>query len=173
MDLPPSAAETRTRFLFTTAIVAVLDISFAGTYWVVIRGATTFPRIFQSIAAGLLGKAAFQGGSQTVILGAILHCVVAAGWTGVFFVAVRYWRGLGALLQRPAGALIAGMPYGVFVWLMMTLAIIPLSRTTPASVASTWFWISLAWHAVGVGLPIAIGANPRSRHERSEGQPRS
>ena len=167
MDAPFSTAVLRYRFLFTAAIVAVLDISFAGTYWVVIRHASTFPKIFQSIAAGLLGKAAFQGGSQTVILGAALHCVVAAGWTAIFFLAARHWGGLRRVLIRPNGALITGAPYGVFVWLMMTFAIIPLSRTTPAAVASSWFWISLAWHAVGVGVPIAVGAKQQNRGERT------
>ena len=156
----PSVRETRPewlqRFVLAAAVVAILDISFAATYWVVIRGATTFPRILQSIAVGLLGKASFQGGSATVLLGAVLHCVVAAGWTAIFFVAVHRWSQLLHRLQRPFGAATVGMPYGMFVWLMMTFAIIPLSHATPASAASSWFWISLVWHAVGVGFPIAM-----------------
>jgi len=156
----PSVGESRPgglqRFLFAAAVVAVLDISFAATYWVIIRGTSTLPRIFQAIAAGLLGKASFQGGAATVALGVVLHCVVASGWTAVFILAVRQWSGLHRVLQSRFGAFKTGMPYGILVWLMMTFAIIPLTRTTPASVATQWFWISLAWHAVGVGLPIAI-----------------
>ncbi len=161
----PSDRETRPgwlpRFLFATAVVAILDISFAATYWVVIRGATTLPRILQSIAAALLGKASFQGGTATALLGGVLHCIVAAGWTAVFLIAVHRWSWLRQQLQSPFGAAKLGMPYGVFVWLMMTFAIIPLSHATAASATSTWFWISLVWHAVGVGLPIAMIARVR------------
>jgi len=164
MDTMPTHPATLRRFFLTAATVAVLDISFAATWWVVIRGTTTLPRILQGIASGLLGKAAAQqGGAATVLLGAVLHCIVATGWTAIFFLAVRRSQGLRALLQRPFGVAIVGMPYGMFVWLMMTFVIIPLSRTTPAQVTSTWFWVSLAWHAVGVGLPIAIGANVKQR----------
>lgn len=156
----PSQARTRPgdlrRFLFAAAVVAALDISFAATYWVIIRGATTFPRILQSIAAGLLGKSAMQGGTRTVLLGALLHCVIAVGWTAIFLLAARNWRALGQLLASQFGALKAGLPYGVIVWLTMNGVIVPLSRTAPAPVHSTWFMVSLVWHAIGVGLPIAI-----------------
>ncbi len=144
------------RFVLAAAVVAVLDISFAATYWVVIRGTTTFPRIMQSIAAGLLGKAAFEGGVRTVLIGAVLHCVVASGWTALFLFAARHWAAFGRLLQGRLGAIKTGMPFGILVWLVMNLVVVRLSRATPAPVASTWFWVSLAWHAVGVGLPIAI-----------------
>lgn len=48
------------------------------------------------------------------------------------------------------------MPYGVMVWLAMNFVVVPLSHTTPTRAGSTWFWVCLAWHAVGVGLPMAL-----------------
>ena len=144
------------RYVAAGALVALLDISFAATYWVVFRGATTLPRILQSIAAGLLGKAAFSGGSRTVILGAVLHCVIAFGWTAVFFALASRWGAFRRMLLGPSGAFKVGMPFGALVWLGMNLVIIPLSHARPTAIAATWFWVCLAWHAVGVGLPMAL-----------------
>lgn len=146
------------RWIVGGAVVAVLDLSFAGTYWVVIRQATTLSRILQSIASGLVGPAAFQGGMRTVWLGAVLHCVVALGWTGVFLVLARNWQPFARILATPGGALQTGMPFGLLVWLVMDLVVSPLSHAKPAPVASTWFVVSLVWHAIGVGLPMAVVA---------------
>ena len=144
------------RFLLAGFVVALLDMSFAQTYWVVIRQATTFARVVQSIAAGLLGKAAFQGGGATVVLGAICHCVVAFGWAGVFLLAARRWHAFRRVLDSRGGALKVGVPFGMLVWIVMDLVVIPLSRARPTPVASSWFFVSLFWHAVGVGPPMAI-----------------
>ena len=137
-------------------MVAILDISFAETYWVVFRNATTYARVLQSIAAGLLGKSAFQGGSETVILGAVLHCMVAYGWTAIFLLLARRWRSFGRVLSTRYGALKTGFPFGVMVWLVMDLVVTPASHAKPAPVGSTWFLVSLLWHPIGVGLPMAV-----------------
>ena len=152
------------RFLVAGALVAVLDISFAETYWVVIRNATTYARVLQSIASGAIGKSAFQGGSDTVILGAILHCTVAYGWTAIFLLASRHWRAFARVLAGPYGAVKTGFPFGVVVWLVMDFVVMPLSHARPTPVGSTWFVVSLLWHPVGVGLPMAVVL-------RGEGEP--
>jgi len=156
----PSGGRTRPgdlgRVLFAAAVVAVLDISFAATYWVVYKGTTTFPRILQSIAAGVQGKTAFQRGSASVVLGAVAHCAVALGWTTIFWLAVRRWPAFRQALNGHNGAFTVGMPYGVFVWLAMQFVVVPLSHAKPAPVLSAWFAISLVWHAFGVGLPMAV-----------------
>ncbi|MGH7524705.1 MAG: hypothetical protein ACREK8_10395 [Gemmatimonadales bacterium] len=146
------------RWLAGGAVVAVLDLSFAGTYWVVIRQSTSLSRILQSIASGILGPAAFEGGMHTVWLGAALHCVVAFGWTGMFLALARNWRPFARTLTTSHGAIKTGMPFGVLVWLVMDLVVLPLSHAKPAPIASTWFVVCLVWHAIGVGLPMAVVA---------------
>src|SRR5690242_13185908 len=113
--LEPARRTDLRRWLVAGIVVAVLDMSFAQTYWVVIRNKTTFARVVQSIASGLLGKSAFQGGSRTVLLGALLHLTVAFGWSGIFLLAVRRWKWLGRVLASPYGALKTGMPFGLLV----------------------------------------------------------
>ena len=53
-----------------------LDISYAWLFWAVKAGPTA-QRIFQSVAAGLLGKASFAGGWPTALLGLGLHFSIA------------------------------------------------------------------------------------------------
>ena len=156
----PSAARTRPgdlpRVLFAATIVAILDISFAATYWVVYKGTTTLPRILQSIATGIQGRAAMQGGTASVLLGAAAHCAVALGWTMIFWLAARRWPAFRRVLGSRGGAFRVGMPYGVFVWLAMEFVVVPISHAKPAPVLSAWFAVSLVWHAFGVGLPMAV-----------------
>ncbi len=44
-------------------------------------------RILQSIASGLLGASAFQGGPQTAALGALLHFFIALVAAAVYYAA--------------------------------------------------------------------------------------
>ena len=61
--------------LFGTLAVGVLDLADALIFFG-LRGARPI-RIFQSIAAGLLGRASFSGGVPTALLGVILHFFIA------------------------------------------------------------------------------------------------
>src|SRR5437868_7029749 len=72
--------------LLAATIVAVLDILYAILLYAIILGISTPSRVFQSIAAGVLGKAAFQGGTTTVILGGALHFLIACIWTVIYFI---------------------------------------------------------------------------------------
>jgi hypothetical protein len=134
--------------------VAVLDALFAIVLYVVVLHATTVARVFQSIAAGLLGKASYSGDAPTVALGIACHLTVAFGWTSIFYLASRRIDSIRELVRSNAGSVAVGLVYGAIVWLAMDFVVIPLSRATPTPVANWRFWAMLAWHAVGVGLPM-------------------
>jgi uncharacterized membrane protein YagU involved in acid resistance len=109
-------------------------------------------RIFQSVASGLLGPKAFQGGTKTAALGLFLHFLIAFIWAVIYFVASRW---ILFLTQRPV---IAGLLFGELVWVMMNCVVVPLSaihrwppRTDPASIIT-----GPILHPVLVGLPIAV-----------------
>lgn len=110
------------------------------------------PRIFQSVASGLLGPKAFQGGAKTAALGLALHFFIAFSWAVGYYVASRQ---IAFLTERPV---IAGLMYGEFVWVVMTLVVLPLSavhrwppRFDLASVIT-----GPIGHMFLVGLPIAL-----------------
>ena len=45
---------------------------------------STLTRLWQGVASVLLGPAAFAGGARTTLVGLLLHCTVALGWSAVF-----------------------------------------------------------------------------------------
>jgi hypothetical protein len=113
------------------------------------------PRIFQSVASGLLGPKAFQGVAKTAALGLALHFFIAFSWAAIYYVASRQ---IAFLTERPV---IAGLLYGEFVWVMMNCVVVPLSaihrwppRTDTASMIT-----GPILHTVLVGLPIALAVS--------------
>src|SRR5688500_19816783 len=73
--------------LYGTLAVGVLDILDAIVFFG-LRGAQPI-RILQSIAAGLLGRAAFAGGWRTAALGLALHFFIAFIVVLVYMLAAR------------------------------------------------------------------------------------
>jgi hypothetical protein len=63
-------------------VAGTLDIAYACIFWALKRGVPA-TRIFQSVAAGLLGQASFQGGGRTAALGLVLHYFIAMVLIGV------------------------------------------------------------------------------------------
>jgi hypothetical protein len=144
------------RLLAAGALVGVLDGAFATVLYVHVLRVCSAAQLMQSIAAALLGRAAFRGGSATVVLGLALHFAVACGWT-LAYAALRATSGrLRQLTATTGGALAAGAAFGVFIWLAMDLLVVPLSRATATAFWSPLFAIMLTWHALGVGIPLAL-----------------
>ena len=83
--------------------------------------------IMQSIAGGLLGKATFDGGMGTTVLGAILQEVM-----GILIAAIY------VVVSKPLPALrgrwiLSGLAYGVVIYFVMGYVVLPLSawKATP------------------------------------------
>jgi hypothetical protein len=141
-------------------IVALLD----GLYPVILYGLRGVPpgRVFQGIAAGLLGREAFRGGMATAALGLGLHVFIALVVVATYFaMSVR----LRALRTRP---LLLGPVYGVAVYVFMNLVVIPLSAAGGARPAWPMVLGGLAIHMVGVGLPAAWVAAAYHSSQRSQ-----
>jgi hypothetical protein len=76
------------------------------------------PRI---IAGGLLGKQAWTGGAATWILGVVLHYFIAFSAAAIYCLSSRR---LGFLKDH---WLVCGLFYGIAVFLVMNLVVLPLS----------------------------------------------
>lgn len=107
-------------------------------------------RMFQGIARGLQGTAAFQQGANSALLGVALHFAIAFGAAAVYYVASRL---LPVLVRR---ALLCGVLYGVVVHLFMTFVVIPLSAIGPRPFVPRVFCYLLAIHMVVVGPSISL-----------------
>jgi hypothetical protein len=145
--------------LLGAIVVGTADILFATTFWYP-RGVAP-ARIFQSIAAGLYGRASFSGGPRTVIIGVALHYFIA------FCIVLAYWlasRRYEVLIRRP---ILFGSVYGVFVYLFMNYVVIPLSATQRSAFLLWWVVSSVLVHAFLIGVPAALFATAAIRTARA------
>jgi hypothetical protein len=138
--------------------VGVLDILDAFVFFG-LRGVSPI-RILQSIAGGLLGRAAFQGGLATAVLGLVLHFTIAFLIVGTYYVASGR---LGALVRH---AIPCGMAFGVAAYLVMNFVVVPLSAAGGASRTLPVVLNGLCIHIVGVGLPAALFAKAARRNDQ-------
>lgn len=114
-------------------------------------------RVLQSVASGLLGAAAKEGGLATAALGAVLHFFIASVWATVYWLASRK---LPLLVRRPV---VCGLLYGVVVYTFMYFVVLPLSAIYfPLSRAPSSILLNAAGHMLLVGLPIALAVRRHS-----------
>jgi hypothetical protein len=142
--------------------VGVLDILDAFVFYG-LRGASPL-RILQSVASGLLGANAFQGGLATAALGMTLHFFIAFGAASVYYCASLR---LPALLRKPVPW---GLAFGVAAYFFMNYVVLPLSAVRKGPFSLAPFLNGVIGHALLVGLPIALLA---SRSSRLKGSPKT
>jgi hypothetical protein len=136
-------------------IAGAIDITYALGFsaW---RGVPP-TRILQSVASGLLGSPAFQGGAATAALGLLLHFLLMLIIAAIFYFASTRLR---FLLARPV---LWGALYGFVVYWVMNLVVLPLSAF-PSAVKFVPIVVvtSLIVHAFGIGVPIALASRKAS-----------
>lgn len=113
-------------------------------------------RIFQSIAAGAHGRAAFQGGWHAAALGIAFHFIIAFL---IVTAACLIARQAPTLMQQPVAF---GIVYGITVYFVMNYVVIPLSATTRGAFVWPVFINGILIHAFGVGIPSALFARMAS-----------
>ena len=138
-------------------IAATLDIVYAIVYsW--IRAQVPPITIMQSVASGLIGQPAYDGGGSTALLGLVCHYAIALVIASIFWLASRRL----AFMTRNAVA--SGFAFGVCVYLVMNFVVIPLSAfPTPMTYTPVRVAINVVAHMILFGLPIALAARAASR----------
>jgi len=162
LGAPPAPASPRGHpraILYGTLVVGTLDavdaIVFFGMRGVRPAG------IFQAIASGLLGHSAFEGGAATTGLGVALHYFIAFGIVAVYSLASGW---MPTLHRRPVPY---GMLYGLLVYGVMNLIVVPLSAVARGPMSAPVVLNGVLIHIIGVGLPSALFA----RWGRGGGEP--
>lgn len=117
-------------------------------------------RLFQGVASVLLGSEAFSGGTRTVVIGVLMHLGVAFAWSAVFLFLVLRWRRVRALLDSPYGVIKVAALYGPFIWMVMSLVVIPILVHRPPTIGVRW-WIQLIGHVPFVAVPIVASSGRR------------
>ncbi len=136
--------------LYGTIAVGALDGLDAVVFYG-LRGVSPV-RVFQGIASGLLGRAAFYGGAESALLGLVIHFLIAfcAVWTCSLAA-----RGLPAVVDAP---FTFGAVYGVGVYAVMNLVVIPLSAAGAPRFSAPVVVNGVLAHIFFVGLPSALAA---------------
>lgn len=145
-------------------LTAVVDGLFASILSTFVYG-STFARLWQGVASVLVGPEALDGGAAMVAVGLMMHVAVAFTWTAVFLLLLDRAAPLRALLGSRYGALRAAAVYGPLIWLVMSLAVIPLMTGRPPAINPRW-WVQFAAHVPFVALPMAVVARARMRSDR-------
>ena len=144
-----TSADTRAfPAIFVGGLIAgVIDLAYA----ILVYNPQHPMRIAQSVASGLLGADAYNGGIRTAALGVLLHFTIACGAATVFYLASRKLR---FLTERP---IVYGLIYGALVYSFMHVVVLPLSAVHHGASAPLVYQASeFVEHWFGVGLPISL-----------------
>jgi len=138
------------RFLLAALVVGTLDISEVMIVTWLKGGAPI--RIFQGIASGIYGKASFDGGTRTILIGLALHYFIATMAVAVYFLASRK---LTILNRHPV---LTGATYGLMVYLFMNFVVLPLSAIGGPKFTTFSVVNQLFCHMVLIGITTGLFA---------------
>ena len=135
--------------LLTTLLAGSLDILSAilSTY---IRFGLGPDRVFKFIASGLFGSNAFSGGIKMVLAGIILHYFIALIWTVIFFIVFP------KLKFKQLNKFVVGFLYGIFVWLIMNLIVVPISNTPKITFTTLGVTLGALYLILFIGMPNSL-----------------
>ena len=137
-----------------TLVIGVLDAIDALIAFKLVLGLGGV-QIYQFVASGILGKAAFAGGVGTALFGLGIHFFIA------FCAAATYYLASRRLPYLRTHWILCGLPFGVIVHAGMNYVVIPLSAIGPSPFSLPLFLNGIIGHALFVGLPAAYFAQLR------------
>lgn len=147
----------RARLIRAWLLTAVIDGLFASVLSAVFYQSTV-ARLWQRVAGTLIGSGALDGGAGTVLLGLVMHLCVAFAWSAVFLLLVRQSLWLRDVVSSRYGVLKVAAFYGPAIWMVMSLAVIPVFTQQWPAITFRW-WVQFFAHIPFVALPMvfAIG----------------
>jgi len=129
-----------------------LDFAAAPTIYPLAYPRASFTRIWQSVAEGVLGKASYDGGAITVLIGVALHFFIAL-CAGIVLVLVMSRAELFRRLWMVSGAV-----FGVSIYFFMMKVVLPMSLVGAKHPDAKSMAISLAIHILIFGMGSAYVA---------------
>lgn len=148
--------------------IGILDFLDASIFFTQYFG-IPLSRVWQSVAAGVLGRdASVAGGWNTAALGIFLHFVIG------FLVATTYYIGTRVTTFLVRHPIVSGLSFGVIANFVMQYVVIPISAAggAPQPFRLPVFLNSVIGHALLVGLPVAlIAAWSAKKNARTQTMP--
>ncbi|HEX7849012.1 MAG TPA: hypothetical protein VF485_04685 [Sphingomonas sp.] len=137
---------TGRKILLATLVAGTLDILSACVYTLIAGRAPI--NMLKGLASAILGDGAVKGGGGVALVGLLLHFAIMTVMVAFFVIAANR---LPVLKTR---WLLAGVAYGIGLWAVMSLIVLPLRfgwhPFTALGLAEQFFS-----HIVLVGIPIA------------------
>lgn len=135
--------------LFLTGLLAGLLDAIAAVLLFLARGNKDLRMLFRYIASAVYGKDAFVHGQSMVLMGLLFHFLIAMCWVAIyFFLHARIpW-----LDSHPLPAAIG---YGILVWIVMNLVVVPNSKAAPRPFSLVFALINVVILILAIGLPAA------------------
>lgn len=121
--------------------------------WIVVTlmQKTPYILVWQYIASGLLGDAAFAGGMATAWLGLFFHLIISLVIAAVFILAADRIP----LLRRHV--IVGSLLYGFGVFMVMNMIVTPLSAAPPIPAPTLpWLIEAILEHVLLVGLVLGM-----------------
>ena len=137
--------------IFTGLLAGLLDGT-AAVIHVTILGSTQPMKVFNYIASGIFGDAAFSGGIAMTYFGIFFHLGIATIWTALFFLFYKVF------IKVTGNWLILGILYGIIVWMGMNLVVLPLSNTPPRTFSINNTVVGVLILITCVGIPVAYSS---------------
>jgi hypothetical protein len=145
-DKPKSALLT---MLGAGLLVGTLDISAATISYVSATGDSP-ANLLRYVASGAFGAAAFDGSLSMAIWGLVFHYCIAHAFTVLFFFAYP------SLRSFSPNKIVTGLGYGIFVWLVMNLLVLPMTKVTMPPFTPWRVIKGMLILMLMIGLPLSL-----------------
>ena len=142
-------------------IVGTLDILSAFIYVFIKTGNFIPLGILKFVASGVFGKGAAAGGNMMVLAGVIIHYTIAFLFTIIFFL---LYSGIKTLSKNKV---LTGIIYGIFVWVVMNLIVLPFTNIAPRPFNMFNAIINMGILIICVGIPLSLMANSFYKNRES------
>jgi hypothetical protein len=109
--------------------------------------------VLKYIASAVFGKSAFAGDNTMSVWGLLLHFLIAFIWTILFFLVYPKLR----LLSW--NRVVSGILYGIFIWIVMTQVVVPISKATAGPFNLKQAVIAVLILIAAIGLPLSFIAH--------------
>ena len=137
------------RTIFWAGLVAGTLDAIGATVVFMLRGGKDPAVIWRYVASGVFGKESLAADSGTAVWGLVFHFLIALTWAAFFFVIYPTLR---RFISNP---MLIGLLYGVVVWMVMNLIVLPLSNVAPQTFDLAKVLIGMSVLIVCIGLPIS------------------
>ena len=96
---------------------------------------------------------AYRPEVSSAAIGVLMHIGVAFGWSAVFVFGLMRLPAIRRILASNFGVITFAAIYGPFIWMVMSLAVIPLLVHRPPAITFRW-WVQFFGHIPFVAIPM-------------------